>query len=111
MSFKLSNNILKEIHKTTSNKVETFSQTATLNPSIPTTKLIATTDYVVYLPNGKIGQQKIVTTVGGNSNVTINFNSGYTDSGTNTVTLYDEGDMVVFWASINGWHYSSFIYD
>jgi len=111
MSFKLSNIILDEIHKTTSDQVEVVSGTATLNPSIPTTKLTATSSYSVYLPNGKIGQQKIITTVGGNGNVTINFNYGLRNGGPETLTLYDLGDLVIFWATINGWVYESYIYD
>jgi len=111
MSFKVSNIILDEIQKTTSNQVEVVSGTATLDPSIPTTKLNATSSYIVYLPNGKIGQQKIITTVGGNGNVTINFNSGYRNTGPQTLTLYDEGDMGIFWASVKGWHHQSYIYD
>jgi hypothetical protein len=111
MSFKISNIILDKINVSTEDLVEVISATATLDPSKPTTKLIATSNYDVYLPNGKIGQQKIITTVGGNSSVTVHFNSGYRDSGTNTITLTDEGDMVVFWASIKGWHYESRIYD
>ena len=110
MSFKLSNIILDKINKSTVNLVEVVSETATLDPSIPTTKIIATSSFNVYLPNGRIGQQKIITSVG-NSNVTIHFNSGYRDSGTNSITFYDSGDMIILWASINGWHYESRIYD
>jgi len=86
------------------------SESKTLDPSIPTTKVMATSNYSVYLPNGKIGQQKIITTVG-NGNVTIIFNSGYREDGTNSQTLYDSGDMLILWASINGWHYQSRIWD
>jgi hypothetical protein len=111
MSFKLSNIILDEIHKSTANQVEVVSGTATLDPSVPTTKLKATSSYTVYLPNGKIGQQKIITTIDGNSNVTINFNYGLRNGGPDTVTLYDAGDLVVFWANANGWVYQSHIYD
>jgi len=110
MSFKLSNIVLDKINKTTVNQVEVVSGEATLNPSIPTTKLMATSNYSVYLPNGKIGQQKIITTVG-NGNVTINFNSGYLDEGANSRTLHDSGDMLILWASIHGWHYESRIWD
>ena len=87
-----------------------MSESKTLDPSIPTTKVMATSNYSVYLPNGKIGQQKIITTVG-NGNVTIIFNSGYREDGTNSQTLYDSGDMLILWASINGWHYQSRIWD
>lgn len=111
MSFKLSNIILDEIHKITQNNVEVVTGSTTLDPNVPTTKLIATSNYDVYLPNGKIGQQKVITTSGGNGNITINFNNGFRNSGSNSVTLYDSGDMAVLWASVNGWHYQSYIYD
>ena len=111
MSFKISNTILDKIQISTKDLVEVISATATLDPSKPTTKVIATSSFDVYLPNGKIGQQKIITTVGGNGNITVHFNSGYRNSGEDTITLYDEGDMIIFWASIKGWHYESRIYD
>lgn len=111
MNFKISNIIDDKISKI-ADQVEVISGAATLVPSIPITKLISTTSsYEVYLPNGNIGQQKIVTTVGGNANVTIRFNSGYRNSGEDTITMYDEGDLIVFWASIKGWHYEARIYD
>lgn len=110
MSFKLSNILFGEINKT-SKKVEVVSQTTTLDPSIPTTKINLTSSYDVYLPNGKAGQQKIITAVSGNGNVTIHYTDGLRNGGDSTITLYDRGDLVVFWASVIGWHYQSFIYD
>ena len=111
MSFKLSNIILDKINNLIENQVEIVSEAATLDPSIPTTKCVATSNFDLTLPNGKIGQQKIITTVGGNGNITVHFNSGLRNTAPNSVTLYDEGDMIVLWASINGWHYQSYIYD
>jgi hypothetical protein len=111
MSFKLSNIIIDKITNSTQDLVEVVSEAATLDPRIPTTKLISTSSFEVYLPNGKIGQQKIITTVGGNSNITIRFNEGYRNGGPDAITLFNEGDMVIFWASIKGWHYESRIYD
>jgi hypothetical protein len=111
MSFKLSNIIHDEINKTTSNKVEVVSETTTLNPAIPTTKIILASNYDVYLPNGKVGQQKIITADSGNGSVTINYHNGLRNGGPSSITLYDTGDLVVFWASSLGWHYRSFIYD
>jgi hypothetical protein len=79
-----------------------------LNPNVPTTKINATSNYTVYLPKGKIGQQKIITIVDGSSEVTINYNNGYNGL-PNDVTLYIRGDMLIMWASANGWHYRSYI--
>lgn len=110
MSFKVSNILLDKINKSIVKSVEVVSGSATLNPSIPTTKLIATSSFDVYLSNGEIGQQKIITTVG-NGNVTIHFNFGDRDGAATTITLRDDGDMIIFWASVNGWYYESRIYD
>ena len=110
MNFKLSNTILDEIHKITKNNVEVVSGTATLDPNVPTTKLMATSSYDVYLPNGPLGQQKVVTTTNGNGNIRVFFNNGYSGV-SDDITLYDQGDMVIFWASVEGWHYRSYIYE
>jgi hypothetical protein len=109
MSFKVSNIILDEIHKSTANQVEVVSGTATLDPSVPTTKINATSSYQLYLPKGKVGQQKIITIVDGSSSVTINYNNGYSSGVPSDITLSTRGDMLIMWASVNGWHYRSYI--
>jgi len=106
MSFKVSNIAEDKLNSLIKTQVETVTASKTLNPSIPITKVIATSSFAVDLPNGTLGFQKIITTVGGNGNIQITFNSGYGD-GTISVTLYDEGDMLILWASVNGWHYES----
>jgi hypothetical protein len=111
MSFKVSNTILDKINKSIVKSVEVVSGTKTLNPSIPTTKIIATSSFDVYLPNGEIGQQKIITTVGNGNVVAIHFNYGDRYGEAITITLRDDGDMIIFWASVNGWYYESRIYD
>ena len=51
MSFKLSNIILDKINNLIENQVEIVSEAATLDPSIPTTKCVATSNFDLTLPN------------------------------------------------------------
>jgi len=107
MSFKISNILVDEANRdcviTTQNALsETVSTAKALNPLIPVTKAILTGSYTVTLPNGTVGDRKIVTAISGGGSVTINYNNGWGSS--SNVNLGTVGDTVEFTATVNGWH-------
>ena len=113
MSFRLKNISQEESRRIAQRQIQTseieyVSSATTLNPSIPTTKLTFDGSYTVNLPNGRIGQQKIITVSGSNGPVTVAYNSGYSGTET-TLEFYSTGDTAIFWASVNGWHTRTYI--
>ena len=74
-----------------------------MNPLIHTTKVILNGEYSVTLPNGNVGDIKIVTVVSGSGgNTIIQYNSGW--GGSNNIELSYIGDTIMFIATIEGWH-------
>jgi hypothetical protein len=117
MSFKVSNVRFEESRRVvdevlSSKAIELITSAATSNPYIATTQITAlSSSYSITLPNAEPGTIKIMTLVdSGETNVTINYNEGY-DGNADTVNLGREGDLVIFYASIRGWHTRIFIWD
>lgn len=106
MSFKISNVVQDEANRECgpSRLSETVTGTATLDPSVPVTKVILSgSGYTVTLPNGTPGERKVVTIVersGGQ--VTIAYNSGW--GGSDTFTMSSLSDTIQFIATVEGWH-------
>jgi len=74
MTFKISNVFTQETIREDSiaqNSVETVRSSGTLNPLIHTTKVILNGEYAITLPNGNVGDIKIVTVVGNEDGSTI----------------------------------------
>ena len=117
MSFKVSNIRFEESRrvvdeKLSSQAIEQITAAATSNAYIATTQISApTTSYSITLPNAEPGTIKIMTLVsGGETNVTVNYNEGY-DGNSDSRIFAREGDLVIFYASIRGWHTRNFIWD
>jgi hypothetical protein len=106
MSFKISNVVQDEANRECgpSRLSETVTGEATLDPSVPVTKVILSgSSYSVTLPLGTPGERKVVTIVqrsGGE--VTVAYNSGW--GGTTTRSMSSLSDTISFIASVEGWH-------
>ena len=108
MSFKISNSLVEEADRKAQLNhatVETVSSAMTLNPDIHITKVNLGTSYTVILPNGEVGQQKYIHAVSGSANVIVSFTNGWGSA--QTRTLYDTGDLLIFYATVRGWHCNS----
>jgi hypothetical protein len=108
MSFKITNSLIQEANRESvlyHAKIENVSAAATLNPSIPVTKVNLGTAYTLTLPNGEVGEQKVITGVSGSANVAVSFNDGWGNA--QTRTLYNTGDLLIFYATSLGWHCNS----
>jgi hypothetical protein len=117
MSFKVSNVRFEESRRVvdevlSSKSIERITAAATSNAYIATTQLTAlSSSYAVTLPNAEPGTIKIMTLVdAGETSVTVNYNEGY-DGNADSVNFGREGDLVIFYASIRGWHTRTFIWD
>ena len=115
MSFKVSNVRFEESRRVvdevlSSKAIEQITAAATSDPYIATTQITAlSSSYAVTLPNAEPGTIKIMTFVdAGETNVTINYNNGY-NGNSDSQTLGTVGDLVIFYASIRGWHTRTFI--
>ena len=107
MSFKISNVTQNEANRECGvlrSPFEVVSSTKTLDPSIPVTKVGT---YTITLPNGTVGERKVITAVSGSGSVTIAYNGGW--GGSTTVTLETLSDTVEFVATVEGWHNRNWI--
>jgi hypothetical protein len=107
MSFKVVNSLLQEANRKNAiynSNVETVSAATTLDPNITITRVELGTSgsYTLTLPNGRVGQQKFISAVSGSSNISVAFNNGW--GGESTQVLYATGDLLIFYATIDGWH-------
>lgn len=110
MSFKISNVIQDEANREWVRSVfETVNSAKTLDPSIAVTKVaLSGSSYTIVLPNGTMGEHKIVTVVSNTGgNVTIQYNGGW--GGSTTIGLISVGDTVEFIATVGGWHNRNWI--
>jgi len=115
MSFKVSNVRFEESRRVvdevlSSKAIERITAAATSDPYIATTQLTAlSSSYAVTLPNAEPGTIKIMTLVdAGETNVTINYNNGFSGN-SQTLSFGYVGELVIFYASINGWHTRTFL--
>jgi hypothetical protein len=108
MSFKLSKISIEETRREirqTIGTIEVVTGTATLDPYIPITQVIANTvSYTVTLPNAEPGTRKVIVFVSqGETNVTVEYNDPYNIEDTDTQELSNVGDVLVFYATPQGW--------
>jgi hypothetical protein len=115
MSFKLSNVRFEESRRVvedelSSKAIELITAAATSNPYIATTQITAlSSSYSITLPNAEPGTIKIMTIVDvGETNVTINYNNGFSGN-SQTLSFGYVGELVIFYASIRGWHLRTFL--
>ena len=113
MSFKLSNVRFEESRRVVDEKIliEKITAASTSNPYIPTTQITAnpSSSYSVTLPNAEPGTIKVMTfATSSETNVTINYNSGFSGNQTTSTFGYD-GELIIFYASVNGWHIRTFL--
>jgi hypothetical protein len=113
MSFKLSNIRFEESRRVvenelSSNSIERITAAATSDPYIPMTQVYAdTVSYTIILPNAEPGTKKIFTLVSqGETDVTIEYTDAYNIEDIDSATLNNVGDLVVFYATVEGWHTS-----
>jgi hypothetical protein len=110
MSFKISNVTQNEANRECGilrSPFEVVSSAKTLDPSIPVTKVTLNGTYTITLPNGTVGERKVITAVSGSGTVTIAYNRGW--GGSNTVSLGTVSDTVEFIATVEGWHNNNWI--
>ena len=111
MIFKLSNVRFEESRRVVDEKllIEKITAASTSNPYIPTTQITASSSYSVTLPNAEPGTIKVMTfTTSSETNVTINYKSGFSGNQTTSTFGYD-GELIIFYASVNGWHIRTFL--
>jgi hypothetical protein len=112
MSFKVSNIHYEESRRVvedelSSKTIERITAAATTDPYIPITQISAdTVSYTIILPTAEAGTEKVMTLVSaGETNVTIQYNNAYDDDNTDSVSMGSVGDLIVFYATLRGWHY------
>lgn len=117
MTFKLNNTRNEDSRRIAedeiaSSSIEVITTAATLNPYVPTTQLIAnSSSYSLTLPNAEPGTIKIITIISNaETYVTVNYKGGY-DNDDRSNTFSRVGDLVIYYASTNGWHTRTFIWD
>ena len=115
MSFKLSNVRFEESRRVvdeelSSKLIETITATATSDPYIATTQIFSnSTSYTITLPNAEAGTIKVMTFMSSaETSVTINYNNGFSGD-SRSVTFGYVGELVIFYASANGWHTRTFL--
>jgi hypothetical protein len=111
MSFKVSSIRFEESRRVvedelSSNTIERITASATSDPYIPMTQVSAdTVSYTITLPNAEPGTKKIFTLISqGETTVTIEYNDPYNVENTDTFTFSRVGDLIIFYATVAGWH-------
>jgi hypothetical protein len=112
MSFKVSNIHFEESRRVvedelSSNSIERITSASTCDPYVPITQVYAdSVSYTITLPNAEAGTEKVITLVSqGETSVTISYNNAYDNNNLDSVTMSSVGDLIVFFATLQGWHY------
>ena len=114
MSFKVSNIRFEESRRVvdeelSSKAIETISAATTSDPYIATTQIFSTSTYTITLPNAEPGTIKVMTFMTSDeTSVTVNYNNGFSGN-SSSVTFGYVGELVIFYASANGWHTRTFL--